>query len=88
MGDYLQKLLLLIIEFGTSEQLRHAQYAIHGGSDLMAHHGQKLRLCLGGALGLLLRLKQFTLDLFAIANVAHHHGEVVLPTLGGLMQHD
>src|SRR6266481_1115241 len=46
---------LLVREFGIQCQFRHADNAVHGRADLMAHVGQKLVLRAGSGCGVLNR---------------------------------
>jgi len=64
---------LLGIEFGEREQLQHAEHAVHGSADFVAHVGQELGLGPGGGLGLLLGLLQFLfgLETFEFGGGAH-----------------
>ena len=50
--DPAQVIALPGCEFSALDQVRHANDGVHGGSNLMAHVGQKIRLHAGCALGL------------------------------------
>ena len=50
---------LVRLQGTLDQQLVHAQHAVHGGADLVAHGGQKLRLRLVGFLGVFLGGAQF-----------------------------
>jgi hypothetical protein len=51
IADQLQILALLGGEFGIQGQLRHAQDAVHGRADFMAHIRQEFALGAAGAFG-------------------------------------
>ena len=53
------ELARLKVQLAAQQQLRHAQHAIHGGADFMAHGGQERALGPAGRLGRFLRLHQF-----------------------------
>ncbi|MNH17366.1 hypothetical protein D3C79_770350 [compost metagenome] len=53
MGGMAEQGLLLRLEPSILQQIQHPQHRIHGGADLMGHHGQKLRLGTVGRLGLI-----------------------------------
>jgi len=55
----LRKAALLVVQGGAQQQLGHAQNAVHGRSDLMAHVGHELALGLAGAFGGIPRPLQF-----------------------------
>jgi hypothetical protein len=46
--DDLGVALLFGGEFGSEEQLNHADHAVHGGADLMTHMAEKVGFCLCG----------------------------------------
>ena len=48
VGDGAGKLLLTRVEGRIQQQVGHPQHGVHGGANLMAHHGQKVAL---GAIG-------------------------------------
>ena len=50
--DHLQILPLHLVQVGVQGQVRHTDHAIHGGSDFVAHIGQKLTLGAVGGLGM------------------------------------
>jgi hypothetical protein len=55
VADHLRVLDLLAVERGLQQQLTGSQDSVHRGPDLVAHVGEKLGLCGGGALGLAAR---------------------------------
>src|SRR5579863_7859205 len=50
--DYLRKFMLFGAEWSTKEEVGHALYAVHWGTDFMAHIGEELFLHPFGFLGL------------------------------------
>ena len=58
LGGQRRVLGLLVVEFGGFQQLQHAQHAVHGGAQLVAHHRQEVRLGAVGLLGFLTRFYQ------------------------------
>ena len=50
----IQEFPLFRRQFAIQHQLDHAQHAIHGRTDLMAHVGQELAFGAAGHLGLIL----------------------------------
>ncbi len=71
--DGAQKLPLLAGDLGVQEQLGHAQNAVHGGADFMAHIGQEFAFGAAGGFGGLFGLEQFRLDPFALADFHKRH---------------
>src|SRR5271157_1872494 len=65
----LQVMPLLRLEFRVQGQIEHAEDAVHGGADLVAHAGQKLALGPAGRLRRLLCLAQRLLNSFLIIDV-------------------
>ncbi|MNZ51310.1 hypothetical protein D3C78_691200 [compost metagenome] len=69
---------LLAGQLGGFEQLQHAQHAIHGGAQLVAHHREEFRLGAVGLLGLLAGLDQLGNGLFLFcAGLFQCAGQVV-----------
>src|SRR5690242_7235875 len=60
---------LLERQVRIESEFSHANNAIHGGADFMAHVGEKLRLGSIGGLGGFFRLSQRRLYLLAFANI-------------------
>jgi hypothetical protein len=56
-------------ELGVERQLRHADDAVQGRADLMAHVGQEFALRPGGGLGGLVGAHQLPLDLLPLRDV-------------------
>ena len=61
---------LLVVRSRVQQQARHADHAVHGRADLMAHVGQELALGPVGRLGCLLRRPQLNLKRLLIGHVA------------------
>ncbi len=65
---------LLIVKFGIQQQPGHADHAVHGRADLVAHVGQELRLQTRGDLRLFARPDQL-LGLPALRDIAEEGAE-------------
>ena len=64
------EVFLLLIEAGHLQELDHAQEAVEGRADLVAHGGQELVLGAGGRFGLVPGQSQLPLYGFALGDVA------------------
>ena len=53
-------------QIGLAHQVGHADDGVHGGSDFMAHIGQKIAFGLAGRIGCLLGAQQFRLGAFLL----------------------
>ncbi len=69
LADGFQVVALLLIEFAAGQQLYHAQHAVHGCADLVAHSGQEFTLGMGGAFGHTAGPLHFRLGVLAVADV-------------------
>ena len=58
---------LLVVLVGGFQQLQHAQHAVHGGAQLVAHHRQEVALGLAGVFGAVVRLAQLGHDPLLVA---------------------
>ena len=58
------------VELGIQQQAAHADDGVHGGADLVAHHGQEGALGGIGGLGFLFGFLQFHLSLLALGDIA------------------
>ena len=74
--------LLVLVERGVEQQAGHADDAVHGGADLVAHVGQELALELGAGERLVARLGQFALDALTLDDLLMEDA-VGLGELGG-----
>ena len=75
-ADDLGELALLGAELGVEQQAAHADDAVHGRADLVAHGGQEGALGLVGGLGLLagaLQLADVVIDADEAGRPAVHH---------------
>ena len=57
-ADGLDALALLLVEGGVGEEVGHADDAVHGRADLVAHHGQELAAGAEAGLGGILRFQK------------------------------
>ena len=78
-ADDLDVLALLARERGAQQQAGHADDAVHGGSDLVAHHGQELAAGLGGGFGSVFGLFEHRLGLLTLGDVDPHPEQTHLP---------
>ena len=76
-----QQIALVIIELAHAQQLQHAVHARDGGSQLMAHGGQKKAASLHRLLGRGARLTQLMLLLLDGGDVLHHAVEQAIMAL-------
>ena len=82
--DRLDVFLLVLVERGVEQQARHADNAVHGRADFVAHVGQELALELGAGERLVARLGQFALDALAFDDLLVQDA-VGLGELGGAL---
>ena len=76
-ADDVYAVALLGIERGFEEQAGHADDAVHGRADLVAHRGEEFRLGPRGVVGFLLRTAQVILGLHARRDVGEDGDEVL-----------
>jgi len=81
-ADGFREVALLGGERGAEEELGHADDAVHGGADLVAHGGEKFALGLGGVFGGEFGLLEGTLGVFARGDVFFDGDVVGGPALG------
>ena len=62
---------LLRLQFAVDEQLIHAQYAVHGGANFMAHGGQKFAFGLARSFGGLVGLGHALLGCALLCDIDH-----------------
>ena len=72
LGDGFGIGALLGAKLGLEQQPRHAQHAVHGRADLMAHGGKEAGLGAAGFLGIVARFHQRVFQDLAIGDVAAH----------------
>ena len=70
LGDGLGIGALVGAQIGFQQQPAHAQHAIHGGADFVAHGGQEARLGPGARLGGIARFGQRVFERLALGDVA------------------
>ncbi|MNC26787.1 hypothetical protein D3C75_749310 [compost metagenome] len=69
VGGVAEQGLLRGLEPAMLQQIQHPQHRIHGGADLVGHHGQELGLGAVGTLGLIPRPRQLLLAADLAANL-------------------
>ena len=62
-GQHVHVLPLFARKRGVVEELRHAEHAVHGRTELVAHVGEELRFDSGGGGGRTLEIREFRADL-------------------------
>ncbi len=71
----MDEVALFVVEFGVAQQIDHADNAVHGRANLVAHVGQEAFFHFERMLGLLLGFEQFQLVAFEGGDVAGQHGD-------------
>ena len=86
--DHVQVLALLAVKIGLQGQVGHAEDAVHGSADFVAHVGQELALGLVGGLGSFFGTLQLHLGALPRCDVlGYHHGKVLPLQANGLGRH-
>ncbi len=76
-ADGLDVVALFGREFRAEQQVGHADHAVHGRADFMAHDREKFRACAHGGFGRVARGDEIPFDAPAVFDVAHLRDVVV-----------